>query len=379
MKLAARIEILSGMGALCALAAMLDPVKLSIPGTAEPAYRLPDAELRHAADAWIGRIRPDRLRELVADLPGPRNRLNAADAMERTDALLADAWRAAGWRVGRQHLHLRNLKARLDHPVAGSGGRHPVHRYDRLEGRNLVAIAEGDTDDAIVIVAHHDTVRGSPGADDNGAGVAALLELAAQLGGRRLRRTVILAAPDFEEIGLVGSRHLVHWLKANFHVRGAIVFDPIGFMDAHPRSQSVPPGIDRLYPAQLARLEARDATGDTVVAIYRRSSLRLVREWAACLSATIGPELVVLLRDPLDLPLVGLALHAVPAARHFSRSDHVNFWRAGLPAIQVTNTANFRNPHYHRPSDTPDTLDYDTLARVTAATALAVERLAGRP
>ena len=367
------------MTALCLLAAMLGPVKLTLPGTAEPSYRPPEAELRRAADEWVERIRPDRLRELVTDLPGPRNRFNAADAMERTDALLADAWRAAGWRVGRQHLHLRNLKARLDHPVAGSGGRHPFHRYDRLEGRNLVGIAEGDTDDAIVIVAHHDTVRGSPGADDNGAGVAALLELAAQLAGRRLRRTVILAAPDFEEIGLVGSRYLVAWLKANFHVRGAIVFDPIGFMNARPRSQSVPPGIDRLYPGQLARLVARDAVGDTVVAIYRRSSLRLAREWAACLSATIGSERVLLLRDPLDLPLVGLALHAVPAARHFSRSDHVNFWRAGLPAIQVTNTANFRNPNYHRPSDTPDTLDYDTLARVTAATALAVERLADHP
>src|SRR5688500_288351 len=175
VKLAARIETLFGMTALCLLAAMLDPVKLTLPGTAEPSYRPPDAELRRAADEWVERIRPDRLRELVTDLPGPRNRFNAADAMERTDALLADAWRAAGWRVGRQHLHLRNLNARLDHPVAGSRGRHPIHRYDRLEGRNLVAIAEGDTDDAIVLVAHHYTVRGSPDDVDEGAGEEAVV------------------------------------------------------------------------------------------------------------------------------------------------------------------------------------------------------------
>jgi hypothetical protein len=161
-------------------------------------------------------------------------------------------------------------------------------------------------------------------------------------------------------------------------VRGAIVFDPIGFMDARPGAQAVPSGIDLLYPGQVARLDARDRAGDTVVAIYRRSSVSVVREWARCLSATIGPERVLLLRDPLDLPLIGPALLAVPAARHFSRSDHVNFWRVGTPAIQVSNTANFRNPNYHRRTDTPDTLDYDTLARITAATALVVERLADR-
>ena len=316
------------------------------------------------------------MRALVTSLPAPRNRINAPRAMERTDALLADAWRAAGWQVGRQHLRLRNLKANLDHPVEGSRGRHPKHTYPRLDGANVVAIGDGETDEAIVIVAHHDTVRGAPGADDNGAGVAALIELATQLPGRSFRRTVILAAPDFEEIGLIGSRYLVRWLRAHYRVRGAIVFDPIGFMDARPGTQKVPAGIDRLYPGQTARLDERDRAGDTVVAIYRRSSARLVREWARCLAATIGPERVLLLRDPLDLPFVGPALLAVPAARHFSRSDHVNFWRAGLPSIQVTNTANFRNPNYHRPSDTADTLDYETLARITAATALVIERLA---
>ena len=355
---------------------MLDPVKLTLPGTAEPGYPLPDADLRRAADAWVARIDPVTLRQLVTSLPGPRNRLNAREAMERMDALLADAWRDAGWQVGRQRLRLRNLKAHLDHPLEGLGGRYPPHTYADLQGANLVAIGEGETDDAVVVVAHHDTVRGSPGADDNGAGVATLIELARQLAGRRFRRTVILAAPDFEEIGLVGSRYLVRWLRAHYRVRAAIVFDPIGFMDPRPRQQAVPAGIDRLYPGQTARLEARNRAGDTVVAIYRRSSMRLVREWARCLAATIGPDRVLLLRDPLDLPFIGPALLAVPAARHFSRSDHVNFWRAGLPAIQVTNTANFRNPNYHRPSDTPDTLDYQTLARITAATAMLIDRIA---
>ena len=54
----------------------------------------------------------------------------------------------------------------------------------------------------------------------------------------------------------------------------------------------------------------------------------------------------------------------------------MNFWRAGLPAVHVTNTANFRSPHYHRRTDTPETLDYETLARIGAAAALLVEDLA---
>ena len=75
--------------------------------------------------------------------------------------------------------------------------------------------------------------------------------------------------------------------------------------------------------------------------------------------------------------LEGGVLGFHPAARNFSRSDHVNFWHAGLPAIHVTNTANFRNRHYHQTTDTPETLDYGTLARIGAATALLVEELAG--
>jgi hypothetical protein len=114
-----------------------------------------------------------------------------------------------------------------------------------------------------------------------------------------------------------------------------------------------------------------------VVAIHRLRSKALVRVWAECAAAAIGRERVVMLRDPCDLPIIGPFLNLVPLARNFSRSDHRRFWDKRLPAIQVTNTANFRNPHYHRPSDTPATLDYETLADVTVATVLAVRRLAG--
>lgn len=72
-----------------------------------------------------------------------------------------------------------------------------------------------------------------------------------------------------------------------------------------------------------------------------------------------------------------LLKRVVPAVRNFVRSDHAAFWEAGIPAIQVTDTANLRNPNYHRPSDTPDTLDYDRLKDIVLATAVAVHRIAG--
>jgi len=346
-------------------------------GTDEPGYAEPDVALRAAADVWLGRMDADRLRRLVESLPGPRSRLHAPEAMARADELITASWRASGWRVGRQHLRLRDVRGVLDYPdPSRRPGALGSHTYERLDGTNLVAIAQGSSAEAVVIVAHHDTVRGAPGADDNGAGVAVLLELAERFAGRRFRRTVILAAPDFEEIGLIGSRNLVRWLRRTYQVKAAVVFDPIGYMNATPGSQTVPPGLDQIYPAQVARLRERAYAGDTVLGLYRRRSVGLAREWARCLAATIGTDRVLLVRDPLDLALIGPLLVALPAARNFSRSDHVRFWQAGLPAIQVTNTANFRNPNYHRPTDTPDTLDYDTLARIAAATALLVERLA---
>ena len=342
----------------------------------EEPYPEPDAALLAGAAAWLDRIRPDELRARVQSIPGPRSRLHAPEAMEAADELITDSWRAAGWLVGRQRLRFRFVRGSLDRVDPGS--RRPRgHTYRDLTGINLVAIAEGETDEAIVLVAHHDTVDGSPGADDNGAALAVLLGLADQLRDRRFRRTVILAAPDFEEIGLIGSRPLVRWLRSLYDVRAAVIFDPIGFMDPRPGSAPVPPTIARLYPGQSARMAERGYRGDTVVSIYRRRSADLVRRWSRCLAATLGAERVIQLRDPLDLPVVGPALAMHPMARNFSRSDHVNFWAAGLPAIQVTNTANFRNPNYHRPTDTSDTLDYDTLARVAAASALLIEDLAG--
>jgi Peptidase family M28 len=345
-------------------------------GTDEPIYPDPSPDLLAAAARLRSDVSAARLRKLVESIPGPRSRLHAPEGMAQADALIADSWSAAGWTVEKQQLDLHGEWGLRDEPSTGRP-RKRITRYPELHGANLIATKAGAETDAIVVAAHHDTVWNSPGADDNGSGVAILLEVARLLGSESLRRTVVLAAPDFEEIGLIGSRELVRLLRRRHRVRGAIVFDPIGYMNPSPNAQKVPPGVGRLYPRQVARLEARDNAGDGVVAIHRRRSTALVRVWAECAAASVGRERVVMLRDPCDLPIIGPLLNVVPLARNFSRSDHRRFWDKRLPAIQVTNTANFRNPHYHRSSDKPETLDYDTLADITVATVLAVRRLAG--
>ena len=345
-------------------------------GTNEPRYPDPSEELLAAAAELRAETSPARLRALVESIPGPRNRLNAPGAMDEADALITDAWRAAGWTTERQELELHGEWGLRDEPSDGRPKKR-ITRYPELLGANLIATKAGRATDAIVVAAHHDTVWNSPGADDNGAGIAILMEVARLVARDDLRRTVVLAAPDFEEIGLIGARELVRLLRRRHGVRGAIVFDPIGYMNPAPDAQKVPPGVGMLYPGQMRRLAARDNAGDGLVAIHRRRSNALVRVWAECAAAAVGRERVVMLRDPCDLPIIGPFLNLVPLARNFSRSDHRRFWDKRLPAIQVTNTANFRNPHYHRASDKPATLDYDTLADVTVATVLAVRRLAG--
>jgi len=94
----------------------------------------------------------------------------------------------------------------LDQDGFPADGKQGTAHYERLEGTNIVAMLPGEsTDQAIVAIAHHDTVRDSPGANDNTASVVCLLEMARALAGERLRPTLIFVTPDMEEIGLLGS------------------------------------------------------------------------------------------------------------------------------------------------------------------------------
>ncbi|WFE20056.1 M28 family peptidase [Solwaraspora sp. WMMD937] len=320
-------------------------------------------------------IDDDALGRVLRALPAPRVRTLTPDVCAGLDIELRNRFAAVGWTARLDHFHARGVAQ------WGPSGRYEdVLTGTDIDGVNIVAVKEGELSEAVLVLAHHDTVPGTGGADDNGTGMVGLLELARLLGAARFRRTVLLVAVDHEELGFHGARHLVRqMLVGRRKVVGAYVFEMLGFISTEPGSQHLPRGLNLLYPGQIRRIRRNGQRADFAAVLYQRSSRTMAALFAAALTQLNGPTGAVLLRAPTDLPVLGPLLNRfVPFTQHFARSDHLPFWDAGLPAVQITDTANFRNPHYHRPGDVPDTVSMTQVADVVAATALAVEILAER-
>jgi Zn-dependent M28 family amino/carboxypeptidase len=208
----------------------------------------------------------------------------------------------------------------------------------------------------VVVGAHYDSLPGTPGADDNASAVAALLELADRLGplpaGGPWTARLQLVAYDQEEYGLLGSMH--HSATLEGPLRGMMSLEMLGYTDRRPGGQRLPPQLAGLYPD----------VGDFIAVVGNVASQSLVVAVAQALQEVDGLPV-----ESLAVPGDGSAL---PDTR---RSDHASFWDRGLPALMVTDTSFLRNPHYHRDTDTPDTLDYPFLARVTSGLGIAIEAL----
>ena len=339
----------------------------------EPEVEPPPAHVIARAAELRQRIDTASLREALTALPGPRCPVHqpgaSAEAVEQIEA----TFRAAGWTTHRQRFEVAATARR-------HYGRLLVRYFPDVGGVNVVASRPGRRwpDEVVVIGAHHDTLATTPGADDNGAGLVAMFELARLLAETPLDRTVLLVAFDHEEIGFHGAHHFVSTLPEGTTVRGALIYETMAYVSREPGSQRLPPGFGAIFPRQVRRVRQRGGIGDFDAIIYRDRARTLARRFAGALAALEGDDAAMLLRDPVDLPVLGPALKVLaPPVRNLARSDHVAFWNAGLPAVQVTDTANFRNPHYHQPTDTPDTVDVDRLAALVAATAVTVERTAG--
>jgi len=345
-------------------------------GAREPRLAPLDERLTSLAKRLRAAVDPGRLRADVEALAEPRSRLHHPEAMRRAQELVADRLRDAGWEPRQHPFTWRGVEGFVDYHDDERSD--PTVMYERLDGVNLVASRAGTSaGSGLLIGAHLDSVRDSPGADDNASGVACLLELARLLAPMRFELGVTLAVFDMEEIGLLGSRALVEELDGERPTIGGVIFETIGCTRGEPGSQTLPPGLGAVYRGQVRRMKRTSFRGDWTLVIYRAFANQLMVAFAEALAHLAGPGSVMMARDPVDLPLLGRALGKVaPWVHDFARSDHTSFWNAGIPAIQVTDTANFRNPNYHQPGDLPDTLDYQRLADVTVATAVAVARLA---
>ncbi len=217
--------------------------------------------------------------------------------------------------------------------------------------------------EVIIIGCHLDAVVGSPGADDNGTGIAAVLEMARILHDKPMRRTVRLMFFNLEEVGLIGSTVYARSIKPDVDagkekIIGMAAVDMLGFFSDEPDSQRSPlrpvPGV--FDPPTVA-----DFIGIAGIAKHREFSQRLNREM---LAASPGLKTVVADFLPVALPVI-------------LRSDHAPFliW-LDAPAVIISDTAEFRSPHYHRATDTIDTIDAERFAGVVKGLTGAVHAIA---
>jgi len=228
---------------------------------------------------------------------------------------------------------------------------------------NVVGVREGSDPSRpwVVVGAHFDSTPTTPGADDNASGVAAMLEIARVLAGFAPAATIHFVGFNLEEIQTwlppvyrVGSKAYVKWLNDQVaRVAGAFVLEMVGFT-----------GPVQRVPAAVNLVKKVPKTGDFLAAVGDGGSAHLL---AAMERAAAGVVPLV----TLSVPLKGFV---APDPR---RSDNARFWDLDYPALMVTDTADLRNPHYHKVSDTPDTLDYAFMGKVVMTVARAVVEVAG--
>ena len=263
----------------------------------------------------------------------------------------------------RLHHHLTQIARERD-PYVASGGHFLVREYIRQQlskwgtvtthefevktktHQNLILDLNSATSSnlpPILIGAHYDAVPGTPGADDNATGVSVLLELAKVFAATPLKYPVRLVAFDMEEYGLLGSTAYAKQLKINQQpLRLMLSLEMLGYRDSASNFQSYPALIKPFYPDR----------GDFIALVGNLTAIPDLIRLRGKMSQHGTP--CQILPDPSSGKLVPIT----------GFSDHRPFWEQGYRAIMVTDTAMLRNPHYHRATDTIDSLDLDFLTGV---------------
>src|SRR5436190_4400340 len=288
--------------------------------------------------------------------------LSASEIELRTE-LVADVQKLAGEIGERNMRHFGRLNAAVDFIEASfsRAGLQPRRDTYEVEGQacdNIEVEIRGDRPEIVIIGAHYDSVFGSPGANDNGSGVAALLALARRFAGKQRGSTLRFVAFANEEPYFFQSEKMGSFVYAKRckergdQISAMISLETIGYFSDAPNSQTYPSwGIRAFYPT----------TGNFIGFVGNVRSRSLLRR-------AIG-----VFRKQAKLPSEGAALPSfIPGV---GWSDQWAFWQYGYPGIMITDTAPFRYPHYHEATDTPDKLDYDRFALVVSGMEKVIEGL----
>jgi Zn-dependent M28 family amino/carboxypeptidase len=244
-----------------------------------------------------------------------------------------------------------------------SAGLKPRRDTFELRGRachNIEVEIAGGSSEIVVVGAHYDSVYGGPGANDNGSGAAAVLALARRFASHPPQKTLrfvefVNEEPPYFQTAEMGSLVYASRCKARGdRIVAMISLETIGYFSDTPRSQTYPsPGFGAFYPK----------TANFIAFVSNFGSRRLLKQ---CLTTFRGTK---------KIPSEGGAVVSfIPGV---GWSDHWAFWQQGYPAIMVTDTALFRYPHYHQPTDTPDKLDYDRFALVVSGMQSVIADLIG--
>jgi hypothetical protein len=269
------------------------------------------------------------LKRHIATIAAREHNVAHYDELEKVARYIEAALTSLGYAVGRQEF---------------SADGKPVRNIDVT----IEPARENADPEVIVVGAHYDSAPGSPGANDNASGAAAVIELARLLrdldgsAGKRIRLALFVnEEPPYFRTEAMGSLNYARALaQRNERVVAMYSLETIGFYSSEPGSQVYPAPFGLIFPDR----------GDFVAFVGLLGSRALVRETMRSFRAhTAFPS------------IGGVAPGFVPG---IGWSDHWAFAERGFQAVMITDTAPFRYPHYHRPSDTPDKVDAESLARV---------------
>ena len=210
---------------------------------------------------------------------------------------------------------------------------------------NIRASKNLNLKEKIVISAHYDTVEGTPGADDNASGIAGVIECAKKLKDYPVEFVAFcLEEPPFYKTEQMGSYVYAKYLKENNIKANAIVFEMIGY---YSENQTIPDELKSQIPF---------SKGDFILNVANENSKEFLKT--------------------LNLKADNLKSYNLVTNHQLATlSDNSSFWDFGYIAIMITDTAFLRNPNYHAPSDTPETLNYENMQEVVNMVVKGVEKL----